>query len=255
MQAKDIRINAQLEIGTPIDDLYAISFINAGIREIVSKYDTALKKGVATRTITDTPAYLAEYNAKMQPIIDQKKQELHVIEEQLIEDPDNETLKMNRIVKLSEIYNLETSIPSYMMNKSELKPNTWHPFKNLDLSEGDEKPNRIVHIERILNDRGERMEEYDTENDHFMVKRKGTFAIEYYKTPDGVQSENEHPDLHELYHTALPYFVGAREKTRLFGEQDPHVQRLYGQFLTKIAEVNDKLKNQNRRRRKIQGRW
>lgn len=85
-------------------------------------------------------------------------------------------------------------------------------------------------------------------NEHLQIKfeTEGTFDIAYLiKYPD-VSTKTETPSINNAYHQAIALFVGAREKQRLFGEEDSDSNRLMMEYMTKAKKAHSKLSTMKR---------
>ena len=208
MKGSDIRIRAQIEIGTPIDIPYATIMIDSAVKDICGKYDTALQKETATR----------------------------IVKEEMTEQE------------------LEDYVTDYVSGTApKIVPKSkWIPMKNLEGTMDNDDPLRVVSIIKVENiDTKERTEDFRAEHNSYKIENPGTYTIEFLTMPSTFDNENDHPGIHELFQAAIPFYVGAREKTRLFGEQDPHVMRMMNEYYMIIEAAHRKLSKQARRRRKI----
>lgn len=83
-----------------------------------------------------------------------------------------------------------------------------------------------------------------------LLRERGTFQVEYKKIPKDITNESDTPELHELYHYPISYWVASREQFR-FNPDNPDGQRLEATFYFEIANIDKMLKNK-KRVRKIQ---
>ena len=117
------------------------------------------------------------------------------------------------------------------------EPNNWYKL-----------PNDFIKVEKIyLNNQETNNFKEDTLQ--ILLPEKGEYKIEYRRLPKTIGLESDEPELHELYHYPMSYWVASREQYR-YNPDSPDGQRLEATFYQEIALVDNML-SRTKRVRKI----
>lgn len=109
-------------------------------------------------------------------------------------------------------------------------------------------PSNLILVERVyLN--GRKTNDYKVEPLRIFLKDKGNYRIEYKRLPKVIGLESDEPEIHELYHFPMSYWLASREEFR-FNPDNPDGQRLEATFLSEIRRVDQRL-SKDKRVRKI----
>lgn len=76
----------------------------------------------------------------------------------------------------------------------------------------------------------------------------GEFEIEYLKMPTLLNAESDIPDIPRSFFATIPLFIGAREKFRVFGEEDVDSMRLLQEFYELAREANNRVAKHGKKR-------
>ena len=104
-----------------------------------------------------------------------------------------------------------------------------------------------VYIDSV--NRDNRVDEYIEDGNRVWLPEEGLYYIEYYRPAKDLVLESDTPEVHEMYHIPMSYWVASNEKYR-FNPQDADAARLKSEFYSQITRV-DKMLAKNSRRRKI----
>ena len=96
--------------------------------------------------------------------------------------------------------------------------------------------------------RNNRVHNYVEEGDRIHFEEDGSYIVEYKKLPHDILNESDTPQVHELYHLPISYWIASREKLR-FNPMDADGHRLSQEFYTQIGTVNENLTRTNRVRK------
>lgn len=108
---------------------------------------------------------------------------------------------------------------------------TYTDYENSTLQYADKAPN-----------------EYLIENEQIRYDNQGIYTIEYVAIPDEVVNISQTPSINKLYHAGISYYVAARIKAEVFGDEEGEKQYLLAQFEKYIDEVFGRLNRRKRRR-------
>ena len=95
---------------------------------------------------------------------------------------------------------------------------------------------------------GDKYQDFEVFGNEITFADGGTFELEYFKRPDPVNAESDVPEIPEPFHPSISLFMGAREKFRLFGEEDVDSIRLMREFAETSMLANDMRAKHGRRR-------
>lgn len=109
-------------------------------------------------------------------------------------------------------------------------------------------PSNTIMVSKVLLD-GYSTNEYKEDTSRIFLPEIGTYSIEYKKLPKSINLESDTPELHELYHFPMSYWVASREQYR-FNPDSPDGARLEQTFYNEINQV-DKMISRTSRVRKI----
>lgn len=104
-----------------------------------------------------------------------------------------------------------------------------------------------VYIGEVQRDN--RVNNYIEEENRIWLPEEGVYTIEYHRAANDIGRESDTPEVHEMYHFPLSYWIASREKLR-FNPQDPDGIRLQGEFYSQIRSV-DFMLARNKRVRKV----
>lgn len=114
--------------------------------------------------------------------------------------------------------------------------NKWHSL-----------PKKTIKINRVYFN-GVKTNEFQEDNLKVFLPEIGEYLIEYKRLPKEIGLESDEPELHELYHFPISYWVASREQYR-FNPDNPDGSRLEATFYQEIAFVDNMLKNKKRVRK------
>ena len=97
---------------------------------------------------------------------------------------------------------------------------------------------------------GETYTDYELYGQGVFMEDNGNYQIEYLKEPDPIDVETSTPDVPSAFHPSIALFVAAREKFRLFGEEDVDSIRLMREF-AETAQMADLRTRKHGRKRVI----
>lgn len=106
-------------------------------------------------------------------------------------------------------------------------------------------PETLILIEKVTKE-NEEYEEYEKNNLKIRFENDGTYLIEYKRSPHKVAIESDTPELNEMYHYPIAYYIASRKKY-YFNSEDVDAARLYNEFLMMIKEIDNTL-SKNRRK-------
>lgn len=78
-----------------------------------------------------------------------------------------------------------------------------------------------------------------------------TANIVYLVSPSLITEATGTPDVHEMYHYPLSLFMAARERQRIFGDEEQDAVRLMSEFLGQAASANALLKSMRKDRKTV----
>ena len=90
--------------------------------------------------------------------------------------------------------------------------------------------------------------EFEILDDEIEFNHAGDFVIYYHKRPEPLNAESDVPEIPEAFHPSLALLVAAREKFRLFGEEDVDSIRLMREFSETARMASDFMDKHGRRR-------
>lgn len=93
-------------------------------------------------------------------------------------------------------------------------------------------------------------EGYELVDQHIEFDANGEYELVYYARPTMLNAESDVPEVPEPFHPCIALFIGAREKFRLFGEEDVDSIRLMREF-AETAGLADSFVNKRGRKRII----
>lgn len=124
---------------------------------------------------------------------------------------------------------------------------------SIEIENNIERSNHILPKECINVDtvylNGEKTSEFVEKESLIQLNKVGKYLIEYKRIPKLIGLESDEPELHELYHFPMSYWVGSREQLR-FNPDNPDGLRLENAFYAQISRV-DKTLSKRKRVRKI----
>lgn len=107
-------------------------------------------------------------------------------------------------------------------------------------------PKDFIRMIRVYKDNNV-TEDYRNEEGKILLPKAGTYLIEYKRIPKTSTKETDEPEIHELYHYPMSYFLASKEAYR-FNPEDQDGPRLEATFLSEIQRVNAVLMKKTRRR-------
>lgn len=116
------------------------------------------------------------------------------------------------------------------------EPNKWHGI-----------PSNAISVTNVLIN-GKKTNDYKEDVQRIFLPSAGTYDIEYKRLPKNIGLESDTPELHELYHFPLSYWVASREQYR-FNPDNVDGQRLEATFYLEIKQVDLKLSKSHRVRK------
>lgn len=116
------------------------------------------------------------------------------------------------------------------------EPNKWHDL-----------PKNTVKINKVYIDNQE-TNNFKEDTLRVFLPEKGKYLIEYKRLPKIIGKESDEPELHELYHYPMSYWLASREQYR-FNPDSQDGARLESTFYQEIALVDNMLKNRKRVRK------
>lgn len=116
------------------------------------------------------------------------------------------------------------------------EPNKWHTLPSDVLG--------VIKVSFI----GEETNDYKEDVLRIFLPEVGAYDIEYKRLPKEIVKESEIPEIHELYHFPLSYWIASREQFR-FNPDNADGQRLEVTFYGEIRAVDSMLKKTNRVRK------
>ena len=94
-----------------------------------------------------------------------------------------------------------------------------------------------------------RIQNYVEDGSRLWIPEEGVYYVEYHRPASEIALESDVPEVHEMYHIPLSYWIASREKLR-FNPQDADGIRLQGEFYSQVRSV-DYMLGLNRRVRKV----
>lgn len=104
-----------------------------------------------------------------------------------------------------------------------------------------------VYIDSISRDN--RIQDYIEDGTRLWLPAEGVYYVEYHRPAVDISLDSDVPEVHEMYHRPLSYWIGSREKLR-FNPQDADGVRLQGEFYSQIRTI-DAMLARSKRVRKI----
>ena len=108
---------------------------------------------------------------------------------------------------------------------------------------------KIVLIDKVLTDQRIITSRYDFHGKELTMFEPGEYILMYYSIPDLPATRDEEIDLPIPYANALKFYVAARIRARLTGQNDPNAVSFYEEYTNAIKEADNAM-NQMRRRYK-----
>ena len=102
---------------------------------------------------------------------------------------------------------------------------------------------------------GDTYGDYEVFGNEITFAHGGNFELEYFKRPAPLTVESDIPDIPEAFYPCISLFVGAREKFRLFGEEDVDSIRLMREFAETANLASDMRHKHGRRKRLKAPEW
>lgn len=112
------------------------------------------------------------------------------------------------------------------------------------------KPEKeLAMVDRMINEWMFQTAEYNVTNEGIMVFHPGKYTVIYFSQPDLPQTQDHPIDLPRPYTAALKFYVAARYRARLFGQNDDSAISFYKEY-TNAVETADKFMDRRDSRRK-----
>ena len=105
-------------------------------------------------------------------------------------------------------------------------------------------PSNKVAIKNVYY-KGQKVNDYREDGIMVQLPSIGEYIVEYKRIAKDMARESETPELHELYHFPISYWIASREQFR-FNPDNPDGQRLENTFYQEIMQVDSTLKKSNR---------
>ncbi len=107
----------------------------------------------------------------------------------------------------------------------------------------------LVMVDRMINDSLFQTAEYTVTNEGITMYSKGKYTLIYYAQPDLPQTESHEIDIPRPYVSALKFYVAARYRARMFGQQDDSAISFYKEYTNAVKDA-DKFMDRREHRRK-----
>lgn len=114
-----------------------------------------------------------------------------------------------------------------------LEDSNWHDL-----------PDNVITVKGVTID-GEEYRDYKTKPGSIYILEAGTYEVEYTRIPIQIALESDTPEVHELYHFPMSYWIGSREQYR-FNPDSPDGNRLEQAFYREVAIVDKRLQKKPR---------
>lgn len=85
---------------------------------------------------------------------------------------------------------------------------------------------------------GFKYDDFEASYDQIQFPGNCTVTLEYLRAPELVATAGDEPDINALYHYPLALFMAARERQKMFGDEESDSVRLMNEYLTKTNEVH-----------------
>ena len=109
----------------------------------------------------------------------------------------------------------------------------------------------LVLVDRVINRHHEQTVEYSVTNEGIIVYDKGKYLMLYYSQPDLPQSEFHKIDMPNAYTSALKFFIAARIRGRMFGQQDESAISFYKEYTAAIDKAEGFMNRREHRRKRM----
>lgn len=117
-------------------------------------------------------------------------------------------------------------------------------------------PQNFLTIIRCLDSYDNKFYDFKVEYGQIKFPYSDKFNIAYLEYPQSCSTETETLDINTAYHYAISLFVAAREKQRLFGNEDTDYVRLMQEYKEKAFKANIRLMRGKKTRRRMKSpRW
>ena len=114
------------------------------------------------------------------------------------------------------------------------------------------KPERsLVMVDRMINEHMVQTIEYTVTNDGITMYDPGKYTLIYYSQPDLPQTEFHEIDLPRLFAAALKFYVAARYRARLFGQEDDSAVSFYKEYTTAVESAEKFMDRREHRRKRM----
>lgn len=103
-----------------------------------------------------------------------------------------------------------------------------------------------VYIDSVSRDN--RIQDYVEDGTRLWLPSEGVYFVEYQRPANDISLDSDIPEVHEMYHRPLSYWIASREKLR-FNPQDADGVRLQGEFYSQARTVDSMLARTKRVRK------
>lgn len=110
-------------------------------------------------------------------------------------------------------------------------------------------PKNLISIDTVYDSKGNEVNDYKLDVTRIKFKEDGAYKIEYKRIPNEIArgSESAEPEIHDLFHNKLEYYIAARVRLN-FNHEDGEGMRLLTEFYDGIRSVNDTLSRGKKKR-------
>lgn len=100
-------------------------------------------------------------------------------------------------------------------------------------------PDDLLSVTRMLDEGGNIYNGFIIDHNLIRFMRTGTYTMEYTAYPDLIGAEQEKPDIPRAFYHACAYYIAAKERARLFSDEDQDYM-LYLEQADQMAKEADK---------------
>lgn len=112
-----------------------------------------------------------------------------------------------------------------------------------------ELPNNLISVDAVYDSKDNEVNNYKLDILRIKFKDDDVYKIEYKRLPNEIARglESTVPEIHELFHNKLEYYIAARVRLN-FNHEDGEGMRLLAEFYDGIRSVNDTLSRGKKKR-------